>query len=69
MIAVNVVAPHFVNNTPFCTTYGIKKYKGHCLFCFFHLFPNEPTTRNYKTNEAAVATYIKEKFSQCGLSA
>lgn len=34
--------------TPLCTTRGLKKYDEHCLFCFVHLFPHSPLTRNYK---------------------
>jgi len=25
-----------------------RKYKGHCLHCFMHLFPQEKISRNYK---------------------
>jgi hypothetical protein len=39
-----------------------KKYKGHCLRCFIHLFPNEPVARNYKTKESFVADFIKNTF-------
>jgi hypothetical protein len=39
-----------------------KKYKGHCLRCFMHLYPNEPVSRNYKTKESFVADFIKNTF-------
>ena len=39
-----------------------KRYRGYCLVCFIHLFPDEPITRNYKTKETAVANFIREKF-------
>jgi len=42
---------------------GIKKYKGHCLTCFIHLFPDLPNTRNYKTKEKDVVDRITQTFS------
>lgn len=41
-----------------------KKYKGYCLFCFIHLFPDEPVTRNYKTKEKHITDIIKENYKQ-----
>ncbi len=49
--------------TSLCDTIVNKKYRGYCLRCFMHTFPNEPVTRNYKTKEKAVADRITEKFS------
>jgi hypothetical protein len=40
-----------------------KNYKGYCLRCFIHMFPDKPVVRNYKTKERAVAEYIFEHFS------
>ncbi len=48
--------------TPLCEMIANRKYKGHCLRCFVHLFPDEPVIRNYKTKETTVATYVIEKF-------
>jgi len=48
--------------TPFCTTRALHKYDGHCLFCFVHLFPHSPLTRNYKTKEASVVEFVKTTF-------
>lgn len=48
--------------TPFCTTRALNKYDGHCLFCFVHLFPHSPLTRNYKTKEASVVEFVKTTF-------
>ena len=45
-----------------CEIIGIKKYKGYCLTCFIHLFPDEPNVRNYKTKENEVVFRIKETF-------
>ncbi len=50
--------------TAHCTTCKSNKYKGHCLFCFVHLYPTEPVVRNYKTKENAVVTFLKEKFPE-----
>ena len=35
------------------------KYDGYCLYCYMHLFPDKPVTRNYKTKEFSVVSYIK----------
>lgn len=40
------------------------RYKGYCLRCFIHLFPDEPVVRNYKTKETAVVHYIFSEFSR-----
>ncbi len=48
--------------TAHCTSCKRIKYKGHCLFCFVHSFPNEPVAQNYRTKEAHVTTFLKEKF-------
>ena len=50
--------------TPFCTTRALQKYDEHCLFCFVHLFPHNPLTRNYKTKEASVVEFVKTTFPQ-----
>lgn len=41
---------------------GNNKYRGYCLRCFIHLFPDEPVTRNYKTKETAVVHYLISEF-------
>lgn len=38
------------------------RYKGYCLRCFIHLFPDEPVTRNYKTKETAVVQHLLTEF-------
>ena len=38
------------------------KYKGHCLVCFIHLFPDEKNVRNYKTKEKDVVDRITNSF-------
>ena len=50
--------------TPLCTTRALQKYDDHCLFCFVHLFPHSPLTRNYKTKEASVVEFVKRTFPQ-----
>ena len=47
-----------------CDTLVSKKYKGYCLFCFIHLFPDEPVCRNYKTKEKHISDFIKEEFKE-----
>lgn len=36
-----------------------KKYDGYCAACFIHLFPENKVSRNYKTKENEVATFVK----------
>ena len=43
-----------------CSTRVTKKYDGYCLYCYIHLFPDTPLSRNYKTKESAVTTFIKK---------
>ena len=38
------------------------KYRGHCIRCFIHLFPNEEVSRNYKIKEKHVEDFIKHEF-------
>ena len=45
-----------------CLTQVTEKYDGYCLFCYMHLYPDKPVSRNYKTKEYAVVEYIKTKF-------
>ena len=53
---------HKICKTHLCYTIVQDKYKGYCLPCFIHLFPDEPNTRNYKTKEKATTDYILEKY-------
>lgn len=50
-----------------CETRASKKYDGYCLFCFIHLFPDKPISRNYKTKEKTVVDFIKENFTNLTL--
>ena len=40
------------------------KYKGFCLQCFVHLFPDNQIVRNYKTKERIVVDFVKTSFSE-----
>jgi hypothetical protein len=42
-----------------CYTIVKEKYDGYCLFCYVNLFPDKPTTRNYKTKEYSVVEFVK----------
>jgi hypothetical protein len=46
-----------------CETFGNNKYRGYCLLCFIHLYPDEPNVRNYKTKEKTVVDRITETFT------
>ena len=55
------------NNEPYnniCTVHSNPSYDGFCTFCFSHLFPNDPRTKNIrkKTKELKVRDYIFEKY-------
>jgi hypothetical protein len=51
--------------TPLCETrYNPNtKYQGYCVYCFIHLFPDEPNARNYKTKEKDVIDRITQTFT------
>ena len=46
----------------FCNTTTNNKSKGYCFFCFVHVFPDEPLSRNYKTKEKYISNYILQVF-------
>jgi hypothetical protein len=48
--------------TTLCDIHVSDKYRGYCLNCFIHLFPDEPNSLNYKTKEKATSEYILEQF-------
>jgi hypothetical protein len=53
--------------THMCSTIvSNKKYKGYCMRCFIHLFPDEKVAFNYKTKERATLEYILEYFKHSG---
>jgi hypothetical protein len=45
-----------------CFTLVQEKYDGYCLYCYMHLFPDKPISRNYKTKEFEIVNYVKIKF-------
>ena len=53
---------HKTCKSEWCSTRVQEKYDGYCLFCYIHLFPDKPVSRNYKTKEYSVVEYIKTKF-------
>ena len=53
---------HKTCKSEWCLTRVQEKYDGYCLFCYMHLFPDKPVSRNYKTKEYAVVEYIKKRF-------
>ncbi len=48
--------------TYLCDTQITKKFKGYCLRCFIHNFPDSKIIRDYGTREAKVTEFIKEEF-------
>jgi hypothetical protein len=48
--------------THLCEITAHKKYEGHCLRCFIHLYPDKPNARNYKTKERTVVDEILKSF-------
>ncbi len=58
---INVVSK--TCKTSLCNSYVSKRYnKDYCLYCYVHLFPDIPVTRNYKTKEASVVEFVKTTF-------
>lgn len=47
-----------------CEKYRSNKkiYKGFCVYCFIHLFPDTPISRNYKTKEKSVVDFVTGTF-------
>jgi len=45
------------------TQVRLSKYEGYCLFCYIHLFPDKPVTKNYKTKEKNVVDFVLKHFS------
>ena len=45
-----------------CNTFITGKYEGYCLYCYIHIYPDKPVSRNYKTKEKTVVDYIKTQF-------
>jgi hypothetical protein len=56
---------HKTCKNEWCLTVVHEKYDGYCLFCYMHMFPEKPVSRNYKTKEFAVVEYVKNKFHNC----
>ncbi len=46
-----------------CDTQIKLKYKGYCLNCFIHKYPNEPVSRNYKIKEKYFTDLLKEIYT------
>jgi hypothetical protein len=60
---INVLAKYCIGPGYQCDTQVYNKaYKGYCLRCFVHLFPDKPVARNYKNKELAVKDFIESKF-------
>ena len=53
---------HSLCKTYLCNIQISDKYEGYCLYCFIHLFPEKPVSRNYKTKEKSVVDYILKEF-------
>lgn len=47
----------------FCKlTSANKKYEKHCFRCYIHLFPDKPVSKNYKTKEIEITSFIITNF-------
>ena len=53
---------HQTCKNDWCFTRVQDKYEGYCLFCFIHMFPDKPVSRNYKTKEFEVVNSVKNHF-------
>ena len=47
-----------------CLMTKLKKYDNYCTFCYIHLFPDTPITKNYKTKEKSTVDSIKLEFPE-----
>ena len=45
-----------------CEILANPKYKGYCMLCYIHLFPDKPVARNYKTKERTVVEHVLQQF-------
>ena len=60
---VNVVTKRCKQHLFKCTTIVQKmKYKGYCIHCFVHMFPNEQVSTNHKCKENEVVQFIQNQF-------
>ena len=53
--------------THLCDTIIGKKYKGYCLRCFIHNFPDSKIIRDYGTREIKVTEFIKKEFNNLNI--
>jgi len=51
-----------------CDIIITKKYKGYCLRCFIHTFPDSKIIRDYGTREAKVTEFIKKEFNALNIT-
>ena len=52
-----------------CPIYARNRlYKGYCVRCFIHTFPDNDIVRNHKTKERHVADFIRTNFPEYDLS-
>jgi len=61
---IDVVSP--ICKSSWCDNYANKnwhKYERYCIPCYIYLFPDKPTTRNYKTKEKSVVDFILSQFN------
>ena len=63
MIDIN----HKKCKTPLCDIIIGKKFKGYCLRCFIHIFPESKIIRDYGTREAKVTEFIKKEFKDLNI--
>ena len=65
---INVKDKNKYCKTPLCYTLSsLKKYDGYCFYCYYHLFPNNPIIRNFKTKEKLVTEYIQNNFKDINI--
>jgi len=60
--AVNILAKICKNNWCITSVSPESKNDGYCINCFMHLFPDKPTSKNFKTRESAVVRFVKTNF-------
>jgi len=61
---IDVKSPKCRGQGGLCQTQVGKKYRGYCVFCFAHMFPEDPLTLQIrcKTKEIAVRDFINSNY-------
>jgi len=57
---IDIISPRCKSN--WCDSFSTLKYDYYCISCYINLFPDKPTTFNYKTKEKSVVDFVMTHF-------